>query len=281
MAGSPAEAVAGAEIVISMLSDPIAVAQVAEAAKAGAVGRDDLGGDVHHRPRRRHARLRGLAALRDVALIDAPVLGTVGPATEGKLRVIAGGETADFERVQGVLGVFGTVHHYGELGAGSKMKLAVMAGQLSVQVLMAENLAYVQRLGLSTSDYFDLLDATLLGTVGERLRPVVEDGVPETRFKLALAAKDLTLATEGPGEVQTLTAAGARPVRPGRRGRARRRATSRASCPPCWNCREGPEPFDGPGHERAVFACRPGRRTCCSCPGRWPWPTARSSGPAT
>ncbi len=205
VADSPAEAVSGAEIVISMLSDPIAVAQVAEAAKPGLsagtiwVEMSTIGPDAV-------TSLRGLLPF-DVPLIDAPVLGTVGPATEGKLRVIAGGETPDFERVQGVLGVFGTVHHYGALGAGSKMKLAVMAGQLSVQVLMAENLAYVQRLGLSTSDYFDLLDATLLGAVGQRLRPVVEEGVPETRFKLALAAKDLTLATDGPGEVQTLTAA--------------------------------------------------------------------------
>lgn len=205
VADSAAEAVSGAEIVISMLSNPLAVAEVAEAAKSGLsagtiwVEMSTIGPDAV-------ATLRAQLPA-EVELIDAPVLGTVGPATEGKLRVIAGGETAAFERVQGVLGVFGTVHHYGALGAGAKMKLAVMAGQLSVQVLMAENLAYVQRLGLSTGDYFDLLDATLLGAVGARLRSVVEEGVPETRFKLSLAAKDLTLATEGPGEVQTLTAA--------------------------------------------------------------------------
>ncbi|WP_137249787.1 NAD(P)-dependent oxidoreductase [Herbidospora galbida] len=205
VAGSPAEAVSGAPIVISMLSNPAAVAEVVEAAKPGLsagtiwVEMSTIGPDAVAEVR---AQLPD-----DVRLVDAPVLGTVGPATEGKLRVIAGGDAADVDQVRDVLGVFGTVHHYGGPGSGAKMKLAVMAGQLSVQVLLAENLAYVRRLGLSADDYFDLLDATLLGTAGERLRPVVENGVPETRFKLALAAKDLTLATEGPGEVQTLTAA--------------------------------------------------------------------------
>ncbi|WP_083950100.1 NAD(P)-dependent oxidoreductase [Herbidospora yilanensis] len=205
VADSPAEAVSGAPIVISMLANPAAVAEVVEAARPGLsagtiwVEMSTIGPDAV-------AEVRTLLP-DDVRLVDAPVLGTVGPAAEGKLRVIAGGDAADVDRVRDVLGVFGTVHHYGDLGAGAKMKLAVMAGQLSVQVLLAENLAYVRRLGLSTTDYFDLLDATLLGPAGERLRPVVDEGVPETRFKLALAAKDLTLATEGPGEVQTLTAA--------------------------------------------------------------------------
>ncbi|MEN3537195.1 NAD(P)-binding domain-containing protein [Microbispora sp. ZYX-F-249] len=204
-APSPAAAVAGADVVITMLSDPEAVSEVVRAALPGLrpgsvlVEMSTIGpGAVR--------RLRGLLPA-GVGLVDAPVLGSVGPAAEGTLVVLAGGVREDLDRVSDVLRVFGTVHEAGGPGAGAATKLAVMSALVTAQVGLAETLAYADALGVGRTALLDVLGATPLAGLAERLRPVAESGPFETRYALGLAAKDLRLATEGPGSRQTVTAA--------------------------------------------------------------------------
>ncbi|WP_182876299.1 NAD(P)-dependent oxidoreductase [Microbispora sp. H10670] len=204
-APSPAEAVAGADIVITMLSDPDAVFEVVRAALPGLrpgsalVEMSTIGPDAVR-------RLRGLLP-EAVGLVDAPVLGSVGPAAEGTLVVLAGGLREDLDRVADVLPVFGTVHEAGGPGAGASTKLAVMSMVVTAQVNLAETLAYADALGVGRTALLDVLGATPLAALAERLRPVAESGPFETRYALGLAAKDLRLATEGPGVVQSVAAA--------------------------------------------------------------------------
>ncbi|RGA04498.1 NAD(P)-dependent oxidoreductase [Microbispora triticiradicis] len=204
-APSPAEAVAGADIVITMLSDPDAVFEVVRAALPGLrpgsvlVEMSTIGPDAVR-------RLRGLLP-EAVGLVDAPVLGSVGPAAEGTLVVLTGGRREDLDRVADVLPVFGTVHEAGGPGAGASTKLAVMSMVVTAQVNLAETLAYADALGVGRTVLLDVLGATPLAALAERLRPVAESGPFETRYALGLAAKDLRLATEGPGVVQSVAAA--------------------------------------------------------------------------
>ncbi|MER7365276.1 Rid family hydrolase [Nonomuraea wenchangensis] len=195
-----AAAVDGADLVITMLSDPAAVREVLTAALPGlrpgatVVEMSTIGPEA----------VRELRALlpAGVGLVDAPVLGSVGPAAEGTLTVLAGGLTggltggdgADVARCREVLSVFGTVRELGPLGAGAAMKLAVMNALVPAQVLLAETLAYGEAHGVDREALFDVLALTPLGALAERLR------VPaaETRYSLAHAAKDLELgAWEG------------------------------------------------------------------------------------
>ncbi|MGW2144269.1 NAD(P)-binding domain-containing protein [Nonomuraea bangladeshensis] len=187
-----AAAVEGADLVITMLSDPAAVREVLTAALPGlragttVVEMSTIGPDA----------VRELRALlpSGVGLVDAPVLGSVGPAAEGSLTVLAGGDGADLARCREVLSVFGTVRELGPLGAGAAMKLAVMNALVPAQVLLAETLAYGEAHGVDREELFGVLAATPLGALAERLR------VPaaETRYSLAHAAKDLELgAWEG------------------------------------------------------------------------------------
>ncbi|MEV0627352.1 NAD(P)-binding domain-containing protein [Nonomuraea wenchangensis] len=195
-----AAAVDGADLVITMLSDPAAVREVLTAALPGlrpgatVVEMSTIGPEA----------VRELRALlpAGVGLVDAPVLGSVGPAAEGTLTVLAGGLTgglaggdgADMARCREVLSVFGTVRELGPLGAGAAMKLAVMNALVPAQVLLAETLAYGEAHGVDREALFDVLALTPLGALAERLR------VPaaETRYSLAHAAKDLELgAWEG------------------------------------------------------------------------------------
>ncbi|WP_083743996.1 NAD(P)-dependent oxidoreductase [Microbispora rosea] len=204
-APSAAEAAAGADVVITMLSDPDAVSDVVRAALPGLrpgsvlVEMSTIGPGA-------------VRSLRDllpegVGLVDAPVLGSVGPAADGTLVVLAGGRREDLDRVSDVLRVFGTVHEAGGPESGAATKLAVMSALVTAQVGLAETLAYADGLGVGRAALLDVLGATPLAGLAERLRPVAESGPFETRYALGLAAKDLRLATEGPGSRQTVTAA--------------------------------------------------------------------------
>lgn len=122
VASSPALAVAEADIVVTMVFDEAAVAQVAkefvphlrpeaiwvQSATVGVAG------------------IKRLAALRAEHLVDAPVLGTKGPALAGTLTVLASGAQADIERARPVFEAIAakTVNAGTEIGQASALKLA-------------------------------------------------------------------------------------------------------------------------------------------------------------
>ncbi|MFI6814748.1 Rid family hydrolase [Nonomuraea sp. NPDC050328] len=186
--------VEGADVVITMLSDPAAVLEVLTAARPGlrpgctVIEMSTIGPEAV-------AELRALLP-DSVRLVDAPVLGSVQPAAGGTLTVLAGG---DLTGVRDILSVFGDVREVGPLGTGAAMKLAVMSVLLPAQVLVAEALAGVP----DPEALLDVLAATPLGGIADRLRQPAAD----TRFSLALAAKDLRLAVR---PADTLAAAALR-----------------------------------------------------------------------
>src|SRR5258705_13270127 len=59
----------------------------------------------------------------DVAMVDAPVRGSVPQATEGHLEIFVGANDQDFERVRPILEPLGSVMHVGGPGTGAAMKL--------------------------------------------------------------------------------------------------------------------------------------------------------------
>ncbi|RVX42446.1 3-hydroxyisobutyrate dehydrogenase-like beta-hydroxyacid dehydrogenase [Nonomuraea polychroma] len=189
-----AAAVEGADLVITMLSDPAAVREVLTAALPGlrpgatVVEMSTIGPEA----------VRELRALLppSVNLVDAPVLGSVGPAAEGTLTVLAGG---DLSGCREVLPVFGSVRELGPLGAGAAMKIAVMSAMVPAQVLLAETYAYAQAHGVDREALIDVLSGTPLGVLAERLRVPSE----ETRYSLAHAAKDLELGAWERGSLAT------------------------------------------------------------------------------
>ncbi|MFI7447272.1 NAD(P)-binding domain-containing protein [Nonomuraea sp. NPDC049714] len=180
-----AAAVDRADLVITMLRDPDAVREVLTAAAPGlrpgatVVEMSTIGPEAVRELR---------AALPSaVSLVDAPVLGSVGPAADGTLTVLAGG---DLSGCREVLGVFGTVRELGPLGAGAAMKLAVMSALVPAQVLLAETFAYADAHGIDRDALAGVLSGTPLGILAGRLHAPAQD----TRYALGLAAKDLGLA---------------------------------------------------------------------------------------
>ncbi|KFE33406.1 NAD(P)-dependent oxidoreductase [Thioclava atlantica] len=125
LAASPAEAVHGAEIVFTMLSDGTAVRDVlfsqgaAEALAPGAILVDTS--SIAPDMARDHAQR---LAERQVAHIDCPVSGGTAGAEAGTLALMAGGPTEAIARVAPVIAPLGRLTHVGPAGAGQVCKLA-------------------------------------------------------------------------------------------------------------------------------------------------------------
>ncbi|GLS12735.1 NAD(P)-dependent oxidoreductase [Hydrogenophaga electricum] len=122
---TPAQAVAQADIVITLLQDGLAVEDVlfhqgaAHGLRPGSLLVDMS--SIQPRQARDHAAR--LAALQ-VRHLDAPVSGGTVGAEAGTLAIMAGGRAADFERAQPVLALLGRATHVGPTGAGQLAKLA-------------------------------------------------------------------------------------------------------------------------------------------------------------
>jgi 3-hydroxyisobutyrate dehydrogenase-like beta-hydroxyacid dehydrogenase len=191
-ATSPAEAAAGAEVVVTMLADPAAVEVVVLGAElsAGAtlVEMSTIGPDA----------VRSLAARmpEGVDVLDAPVLGSIPQATEGTLKIFVGGDAEAFERRRQVLEAMGTPRHLGPLGAGAAMKLVANSTLGALMTGLAEALALADGLGLEEGDVLDILSESPIGVTAKGKRPLIESGVYTPNFTLGLAAKDLRLVME-------------------------------------------------------------------------------------
>ena len=191
-AASPAEAAAGADVVVTMLADPAAVEEVVSAAGLGAgttlVEMSTIGPDA----------VRSLAAglPEGVDMLDAPVLGSIPQATEGTLKIFVGGDAEVFERRRPVLEAMGAPRHLGPLGAGAAMKLVANSTLGALMTALAEALALADGLGVEESDVLDVLSESPIGTTAKGKRQRIESGVYEPNFSLGLAAKDLRLVTE-------------------------------------------------------------------------------------
>ncbi len=160
---TPAEVAAASEIVLSVLTDAAAI----EAAYGGAHGAlsAPLAGQLFIEmstvrpvtPIALAERVRAAGA----AMIECPVGGTVGPARDGKLLGLVGGEAADVERARPLLTqMCRRVEHVGAVGAGASMKLAINLPLLVYWQALGEALALAAPAGLDPARLIDILADT-------------------------------------------------------------------------------------------------------------------------
>lgn len=201
VAGTPAEAAAGADVVISMVADDDAVQALYEGPDgvpagiwpgAVAVDMSTVLPDT----------IRAIAPAvreRGAGVLDAPVSGSVGSMLTGELTIMAGGEAIDLERARPVLDRLARrVFHMGELGSGAAMKLAVNTLIYGLNGAVAEGLVLAERNGIDRALAYDVLAASAAGApfvVYKRAAFVDPDGTP-VAFSLGLAEKDLRLIGE-------------------------------------------------------------------------------------
>jgi 3-hydroxyisobutyrate dehydrogenase len=192
-----ADAVRGADVVVTMLFDADSVARTVEAAgdalapgtvwlqtsTVGVAGCD---------------RLARLAADRGLVLVDAPVLGTKGPAEQGALVVLASGPEEARAACSPVLDAIGQRTLWvGPAGAGSRLKLAANAWVLTVVEGIAESLALARELGVDPRLFLEAVRGGAMDAPYVQLKgAAMLDGDFAPAFSLDGAGKDAGLVVE-------------------------------------------------------------------------------------
>ncbi len=128
--------------------------------------------------------------------LDAPVSGSVGPAREGKLVIMAGGEPDTFEQVRPLFEKLGKLAlHLGPNGSGSSAKLAInLLLGITVQGV-AESLLFARSMGIPTEQMLTIISESAVGTplIKGKAASILADEFPAA-FALKHMAKDLRLA---------------------------------------------------------------------------------------
>ncbi|GAA3420143.1 2-hydroxy-3-oxopropionate reductase [Streptosporangium vulgare] len=166
-AGSVAEAVAQAEVVITMLPDSPQVEEVAfgddgllQQGRQGLIHIDMS--TVRPETSRRVAQA---AAVKGIRALDAPVSGGERGAVDGTLSIMVGGAAADFAAVRPVLAVVGTtIVHVGPAGAGQTVKAANQLVVGGIYGLVAEAIVLLEASGVDPGGGLDVLAGGLAGS---------------------------------------------------------------------------------------------------------------------
>ncbi|MDQ1661021.1 MAG: 3-hydroxyisobutyrate dehydrogenase [Blastococcus sp.] len=205
-AATPAEAAAETDVVITMLADDRALLDAWTGADGAltTVRPGTLAIDMATVSPGTIETLGRRLRERQVALVDAPVSGSVPAATTATLMIMAAGEPADVERARAVLSVLGDrIVVLGSSGAGSSMKLAVNAIVHSLNQAVSEALVLAERAGIERARAYDVFaDSAVAAPFVRYKRDAYErPGEIPVGFRLDLAAKDLRLALALAAEV--------------------------------------------------------------------------------
>ncbi|WP_326599236.1 NAD(P)-dependent oxidoreductase [Streptomyces sp. NBC_01803] len=214
VADSPAGAVDGADILLTMLFDADATLEAVRAAapalrpgllwlQCATAGLDAL------------EPLTAVAAEHRLVFVDAPMLGTKQPADAGQLTVLAAGPEEARGPAAPVLDAIGARTVWvGEVpGAASRLKLVCNSWVLAVTHGTAEALALAHGLGVDPQDFLDAIEGGGLDMGYLRAKAaVIRSGELAPSFSVDTAEKDARLivaAGEAAGVRLDVAAAGA------------------------------------------------------------------------
>ena len=203
-AASPQSLLAAQDIVITSLTDAAAIAAVYDGPQ-GLLSGDAKGRLLIEMSTVTPEVTRQLAARvgrAGAALVECPIGGGVGPARNGKLLGLAGGEAVAFARARPVLEqLCRRVDHVGPSGAGSAMKLAINLPLIVYWETLGEALSLVSDLDLAPAKLLEIFNESPGGTNALKLRAptivsVLEGATPDVGFDLNGMRKDLSTMLE-------------------------------------------------------------------------------------
>ena len=143
--------------------------------------------------------MRGAVTLAGGRFLEAPVSGSKAPAAQGALIFLCGGDAALYQEVKPELAVMGKADFlFGDVGAGTKMKLVVNMVMGDMMVALSEGLSLCGASGLPGDAEAGLLKVLDLGIMSNgmfRLKgPKMLAGDHAANFPLKHAQKDMRFA---------------------------------------------------------------------------------------
>lgn len=201
VAASPAEAVAGAAAVVTMVADAAAVSEAlfpagtdSPLAGRAVLQMSTIGPDESRELARRVADAGG-------EWLEAPVLGSIPQASDGSLLIMAGGEPALYERWRPVLEAMGTPRLVGPVGHAATLKLAMNQLIASITAAYASSLGLVRRAGVDVDAFADTVRASALyaPTFDKKLANMLERRFEPANFPARHLLKDVRLFEHAAG----------------------------------------------------------------------------------
>jgi 2-hydroxy-3-oxopropionate reductase len=213
LAESIAEAVTGAEVIITMLPDSPDVSAVVLGSSGvlAAAAEGALLIDMSSIAPATAREVAAAAAEVGVRALDAPVSGGEQGAIDGALSIMVGGAAEDVEAARSVLDVLGsTVVHVGPSGSGQLVKAAnqlIVAGTIE---LVAEALTFLSAYGVDLDPAVEVLAGGLAGNrildrkAAGMIRHELQPG-----FRIDLHHKDLGIVLDSAREAGVVIPVGA------------------------------------------------------------------------
>jgi 3-hydroxyisobutyrate dehydrogenase len=203
VAERPGAAVAGADVVITMLPTGEIVREVIEPA-LGEFGSDAVWVQMSTVGAAEADSLGELAGSHGVTYVDAPVSGTKEPAEKGELVILASGPDQLRERLGPLFDVIGSRTLWlGPAGAGSRMKLVINNWLLAIVEGLAETVALAEGLKVDPARFLEAISGGPLDAPYAQLKgKAMLEHKFDPSFALAMAAKDAQLVREAVADAE-------------------------------------------------------------------------------
>ena len=191
----PREAAAGTELLVTMLSDTVAVLDTARAAlpalRQGAawVQMSTIGIEGTELCER-------AASEAGVDFLDAPVLGTREPAERRELVVLASGPAGARSRTEPLFDALAKRTVWlGEAGKGTRAKVVVNSWVVGIVGVLAETVLLSEALGIDPQVFLDAVEGGTLDLPYARIKgpAMIDKRFDDPAFRLSLSRKDADL----------------------------------------------------------------------------------------
>jgi 3-hydroxyisobutyrate dehydrogenase len=196
---SPQELTANADIIITMVSDDAALKEIYQSTDgllSGTIPDNLLAIDMSTVSPDTTKELAALCREKGIGYLDAPVSGSVKPAEDAQLIIMAGGREEDFETAKPVFDCLGKAAHLlGENGSGNYAKLAINAFLAITIQGLSEAVIFARNNGIALDSFLPLINNGPIGSVITKMKsPNILENNFKPAFALRLLNKDIGLA---------------------------------------------------------------------------------------
>jgi 3-hydroxyisobutyrate dehydrogenase-like beta-hydroxyacid dehydrogenase len=195
VATTPADAVRGASIVVTCVADAMGLEEILGGPQGAlsAIEPDAVLVEMSTIGRAAAREAARAVESKGARFVDAPVSGSVGPASRGELLALVGGADADVERAMPVLRTMcDRVLRAGGVGQGQALKVVLNGVGAHHFVAFASMLALGERAGLARETVVQAFTSGAFATpsyVSKKAKVLARD-YGSAEFTLALALKD-------------------------------------------------------------------------------------------
>ncbi len=206
-AGSPAGVAAGADIIITMISNGRVLKEIVTGSN-GLLGSARPGAvliDMSTIDPESSNDVAGAVRAKGLAMLCAPVSGSTTLAESGQLTIFVSGDKQVFDSSQAVLKNLGQkIYHVGEKAEARYIKLALNIMVGTTLQMLAEALVFGEKAGISPAKLLDLIMNSVVASplIGYKAGPLSKKDYTAA-FTVDNMAKDFELALSAGGKLKT------------------------------------------------------------------------------